>query len=97
MSRVRRFLYRWNMAAKKKKKLDSEWKDRKIRFGVQKTNTYRYCIHAWNHLIGDGHGYLKTESHDYAYTDAGWSKAESKAREYADKGYTVTITRTGGI
>lgn len=85
------------MAAKKKKKLDAEWEDRKIHFGIKKTNNYRYCVHAWNHLIGDSHGYLKTESHDYAYTDGGWSKAESKAREYADKGYTVTITRTGGI
>lgn len=82
---------------KKKRKLDAEWEDRKIHFGVQKLNTKRYCLHAWHNLIGDSHGELATLSHDYAFTDAGWNKTMNQAREYVQKGYTVSITQTGGL
>ena len=80
---------------KKKRKLDAEWTDRKIHFGCEKRSTKRFCIHAWNYLLGNEDGSKKVLSHDYPHTDAGWAKAQKQAKEYVLKGYTVTFTQTG--
>lgn len=80
---------------KKKKKLDDEWKDRKIHFGCEKRSTKRFCVHAWNYLLGNERGEKRVLSHDYPLTDAGWEKTSKQAKEYVLKGYTVSITQTG--
>lgn len=80
---------------KKKKKLDEEWKDRKIHFGCEKRSTKRFCVHAWGWWDCDQHGDKRVLSHDYPMTDGGWEKTQKRAKEYVLKGYTVSITQTG--
>lgn len=79
---------------KKKKKLQPEWNNREPKYQLDK-DKQQYILHAWAWWEGNGHGDKVTYSHSYCNTAAGWEKAQKKAREYADKGYTVSITKAG--
>lgn len=78
---------------KKKKKLRSEWDYRELRFLLK--GEQKYILHAWSTFDSDGHGNMVTHNHSFCNTSAGWEKLQKKAREYADKGYTVSITKAG--
>ena len=81
---------------KTKKRLSAEWNDRNVHYGTEKTNRQRYCLHAWSTFDSDGSGRMITHCHDFARTDAGWTKLENKAKEYVDAGYTVSARKSGG-